>query len=48
MRPVYNILIGKLEGNRTLGRPRRRWDEVGWKDVDWMHMVQDRTSGRVF
>jgi hypothetical protein len=25
-RKVYRVLVGKLEGNRPLGRPRRRWD----------------------
>jgi hypothetical protein len=27
MRGVYRVLVGKLEGKRTLGRPRRRWDD---------------------
>jgi hypothetical protein len=26
-RGIYRILVGKLEGNRPLGRPRRRWDD---------------------
>jgi hypothetical protein len=54
MRNVYNILVGKPEGNRPLGRPRRRWEdnvrmdvrEIGCKDVDWMHLVQDRDQWR--
>jgi hypothetical protein len=49
MRNTYNILIGKLEGRRPLGRTRRRWKddirtylmEKGWKVVDWMHLAQD-------
>jgi hypothetical protein len=42
--------VGKAEGNRPLGRPRRRWvdnimmdlGEVGWGDVDWIGLAQDR------
>jgi hypothetical protein len=41
-------LFGKLVRKRLLGRPRRRWKdirmglrEVGWEDVDWMHLTQD-------
>jgi hypothetical protein len=42
-RNAYRLLVGKPEGNRPLGRPRRRWvdniwinlGEVGWDDVDW-------------
>jgi hypothetical protein len=41
---AYRLLVGKLEGKRPLGRPRRRWvdnirmdlGEVGWSDVDWI------------
>jgi hypothetical protein len=44
------ILIGKPEGRRPLGRPRRRWEdnikmdlgEIGFGDVDWIHLAQDR------
>jgi hypothetical protein len=43
-------LVGKQEGKRLLGRPRRRWvdnigmdlGEVGWGDVDWIGLAQDR------
>jgi hypothetical protein len=50
MRNVYIILVGKSEGKGPLGRPKIRWEskigtylrEVGWEDVDWMHLVQDR------
>jgi hypothetical protein len=46
----YKILVGKPEGKRPLGRPRRRWEdnirmdlrEIGWEVVDWMHLAQDR------
>jgi hypothetical protein len=52
MTNAYNILIGKPEGKRPLGRPRRRREdnirmdltEVGWRGVDWMHLVQNRDS----
>jgi hypothetical protein len=41
-RNAYRVLVGKPEGKRPLGRPRRRWvdnimmdlGEVGWSDVD--------------
>jgi hypothetical protein len=47
---AYRILVGKPEGKRPLGRPRRRWvdnikmdfREIGWDGVDWIDMVQDR------
>jgi hypothetical protein len=43
-RDMYRLLVGKPEGKRPLGRPRRRWvdnirmdlGEVGWGDVDWI------------
>jgi hypothetical protein len=42
-------LVGKPEGKRPVGRPRRRWKDnirmdlrkIGWEDVDWMHLAQD-------
>jgi hypothetical protein len=45
---------GKSEGKRPLGRPRRRWvdnirmdlGEVGWGDVDWICVAQDRNRWR--
>jgi hypothetical protein len=45
-RNVYRVLIGKPEGKRPLGRPRRRWEdgirmdlsETGWGSVDWMQL----------
>jgi hypothetical protein len=43
-RNAYRLLVGKPEGNRQLGRPRRGWvdnirmdfGDVGWGDVDWI------------
>jgi len=47
--------LGKCEGNRTLGRPRRRWEdnikmdlkEVGCEGMDWIDLAQDRDRWRV-
>jgi hypothetical protein len=42
-RNAYKILVGKPEGKRPLGRPRRRWvDNMGWNGVDWIDMAHDR------
>jgi hypothetical protein len=46
---VHRVLVGKPEGKRTLGRPRRRWEgnikmdlqEVGGDRGDWMELAQD-------
>jgi transcription termination factor 2 len=51
---AYRLLVGKPEGNRPLGRPRRRWvdnirvdlGEVGWGDVDWIGLAKDRDRWR--
>jgi hypothetical protein len=53
-RNAYRLLVGKPEGKRPLGRPRRRWvdnimiylGEVGWGDVDWIGLAQDRIRWR--
>ena len=53
-RGVYRVLVGKLEGKRALGRPRRRWEdnikmdlqEVGCGGMDWIELAQDRNRGR--
>jgi hypothetical protein len=50
----YRILVGKPEGRRPLGRPRRRWignikmdlTEIGCDDMDWIHLAQDRDQWR--
>jgi hypothetical protein len=53
-RNVYRLLVGKPEGKRPLGRPRRRWIdninmdhlEMGLSVVDWIGMAQDRYRWR--
>jgi hypothetical protein len=53
-RNAYNILVGKPERKRPLGRPRRRWvdnikmdlREVGWDGRDWIDLAQDRDRWR--
>jgi hypothetical protein len=50
VRGAYNILVGRPEGRRPVGRPRRRWEdnikidlrEIGFGDVDWIYLAQDR------
>jgi len=49
-REVYRVLVGKPEGRRPLGRPRRGWvdniridlQEVGCEYMDWIGLAQDR------
>jgi hypothetical protein len=53
-RKLYKVLVGKPEGKRPLGRPRRRWEdgirmdlmEIGLGDVDWIRLSQDRNQWR--
>ena len=53
-RGVHRVLVGKPEGKRALGRPRRRWDdnikmdiqEVGGGHGYWMELAQDRDGWR--
>jgi hypothetical protein len=53
-RNAYRLLVGKPEGRRPLGRPRRRsvdnirmdLVEVGWGEVDWIGLSQDRDRRR--
>jgi hypothetical protein len=52
---AYRILVGKPEGKRPLGRPRRRRldnikmdrRELGWDIMDWIDLAQDRDQWRV-
>jgi hypothetical protein len=53
-RNAYRILVGKPEGRRPLGRPRRRWvnnikiylREIGWGAMDWIDLAHDRDQWR--
>jgi hypothetical protein len=55
-RNAYRILVGKPEGKRPLGRPRRRWvdnikmdlREIGWDGRDWIDLAQDRARWRAY
>jgi hypothetical protein len=54
VRKTYKILVGKPEGTRPFGRPRRRWKdniemdlkEIGWEGVEWIHLAQDVVQWR--
>jgi hypothetical protein len=49
-RKVYRVLVGMPEGKRPLGMPSRRWEdgirvdvrEIGWGDIEWIQLAQDR------
>jgi hypothetical protein len=53
-RNVYSILVGKSEGKRPQGKPRRRWVdnitmdliEIRWDCMDWIDLAQDRNQER--
>jgi hypothetical protein len=53
-RNAYRILMGKPDGKRPRGRPRRRWvdnikmdlREIGWDGMDWIDLAQDRDQWR--
>jgi hypothetical protein len=53
-RGAYRALVGKPEGTRPFGRPRRRWEdnikmdlrEVGRGGMDWINLAQDRDRWR--
>jgi hypothetical protein len=55
-RGVYGVLVGKPEGKRPLGRPRRRWEdnikmdlrERGIDVANWIRLAQDRVQWRAF
>jgi hypothetical protein len=54
MKNAYRIVVGKSEGKRLRGRPRRRCEDnirisrkdIGWVDVDWMHVSQGKVQWR--
>jgi hypothetical protein len=51
---AYRILVGKPEGNRSLGRARRRWvddikmhlRDIGWGGMGWIILAQGRDQWR--
>jgi hypothetical protein len=53
-RNAYRALVGKPEGRRLLGRPRRKWvdnikmdlGDIGWDGVNWVDLAQDRDHWR--
>jgi hypothetical protein len=53
-RCVYRVLVGRPEGKRPLGRPRRRWEnnikmdlrEIGIDGANWIRLAQDRVQWR--
>jgi hypothetical protein len=55
-RGIYRILVGRPEGKRLLGRPRRRWEdnikmdlkEIGIVGVNWIQLAQGRVQWRGF
>ncbi|KAJ4446128.1 hypothetical protein ANN_12820 [Periplaneta americana] len=55
-RNAYRVLVGRPEGKRPLGRPRRRWEdnikidlrEVGYDDREWINLAQDRDRCRAY
>jgi hypothetical protein len=55
-RKVHRDLVGKTEGKRLFGRPRRRWEdgirmdlrEIGWRSVEWIQLAQNRDRWRAF
>ena len=55
-RGAYRVLVGKPEGKRPLGRPRRRWEdniradlkEVGCGESNWIQLAQDRVLWRAY
>ena len=55
-RNAYKVLVGKLEGKRPLGKPRRRWEdtikidlrEMGCDPGDWIALAEDRDQWRAY
>ena len=53
-REVYRVMVGKTEGRRPMGRPRRSWvnnirmelQEVGCRYMDWIGLAKDRDGWR--
>jgi hypothetical protein len=55
-RGTYRVLVGRPERKRTLGKPRRRWEdsikvdlrEIGIDGANWIRLAQDRVRWRAF
>jgi hypothetical protein len=55
-RGAYRVLVGRPEGRRPFGRPRRRWEdnikmdlgEIGIDGANWIQLAQDRVQWRAF
>jgi len=55
-RDVYRVLVGRPEGKRSLGRPRRGWDdnvkmdlrEIGINGANWSRLAQNKFQWRTF
>jgi hypothetical protein len=55
-RKLYKVFLGKSEGKKPLGRPRRRWEdgirmdlrEFGWGNVEYIQLAQGRDRWRAF
>ena len=55
-RNAYRVLVGKPEGKRLLGRPRRRWEdnikidlrEVGYDPREWIDLAEDRDQWQAY
>jgi hypothetical protein len=53
-RGVYRVFVGRSEGKRPLGRPRRRWEdnikmdlrEIGNEGANWIQLAQDMVQWR--
>jgi hypothetical protein len=53
-RDVYRVLVGRLEGKRTLGRPKRRWEDnikmdlrgIGIDGANWIRLLRGRVKWR--
>jgi hypothetical protein len=55
-RVIYWVFVGRPEGKRPLGRPRRRWEynikldlrDIGIDGANWIQMAQDKVQWRIF
>jgi len=53
---VYRVMVGRPEGKRPLGRPRRRWEgtikldlrEIGIDGANWIQLAQDSVQWQAF